>query len=259
MRLNCSGEIISSDYQWLYDWFEIPAFSPAKLREALGSLGEGEELTLEINSPGGDCYAGFEIYSLLRQCKGRTVAEVQSMAASAASTILMGCRERLISPVAQVMIHDPWCTTAGNSGDMRWTAGYLDSVKESILNAYELRCGGKCDRARLSELMSEETWLTAQDAVALGLCDRLLTAEDDKLSPNSCPTSFAPVMNAASCHDVGQLLSDYQKAVRDGQSPAEGHPVEAETPAPAPAEELSATDSTEWAMKARLHIEKNRF
>ena len=91
MRVTLNGEVISDDYQWLYDYFEIAAFSPGVIRQALRDNPEGEELVLEINSVGGSVFAGFEIYTLLRGAECHTVAEVQSLAASAASTVMAGC------------------------------------------------------------------------------------------------------------------------------------------------------------------------
>ena len=85
MRIQCSGQIVDDGDKWIYDWFEIPNVAPSDLRAAIGQLAEGEELVLEINSPGGMCYSGFEIYSVLRSCGHPTVAEVQGVAASAAS------------------------------------------------------------------------------------------------------------------------------------------------------------------------------
>lgn len=263
MRIQCNGEIISSDDKWLYDWFEIPAFCPGDLRRAIDQLADGEELVLEINSPGGNCYAGFEAYAVLQGCGHPTVAEVQSMAASAASTILMGAQTRRVSPVGQVMIHDPWLYACGNAGDMRSAARYLDSVKESILNAYELRCRGKCDRKKLSDLMSAETWLPAQDAVALGIADEIILAPGDSAEGTMPTTVAAAVMNGVGCHSVEDLMQKYRDEVSSGKrEAAEGHPVEiaakdGDTERKPTAR--GAVCKADWTHSARLEIEKNRF
>ena len=217
MRIQCSGEIVMDEDKWLYDWCEIPSFSPGDLRNAIEKLADGEELVVEINSPGGVCYSGFEIYSVLRGCGHPTVGEVQGMAASAASTILMGCETRRVSPVGQVMIHDPLICARGNAAALRETAKYLDSVKESILNAYELRCREKCGRAKIAQLMSEETWMTAQDAVALGFADEIILAEGEG-AEGTLPTTAAAnsVTNGLNLHNVDVLLQQYEDAVRSG-------------------------------------------
>lgn len=119
MRVKVNGEIVMSDDKWLYDWCELENTAPSDIRRALEDLPEGEDLVLEINSGGGVVMAGFEIYSLLRQSGRRVVAEVQSYAASAASTILQGCTVRRMSPVGQVMIHNPSCIARGNAAALR--------------------------------------------------------------------------------------------------------------------------------------------
>ena len=98
MRVTLNGEVISDDWQWVYDYFDIAAFSPGVIRQALRDNPEGEDLVLEINSVGGSVFAGFEIYTLLRGAECPTVAEVQSLAASAASTVMAGCSRVLVSP-----------------------------------------------------------------------------------------------------------------------------------------------------------------
>ena len=173
-KVSLSGVVIPSDDQWLYDWFGVSAFSPATVRQALENNPEGEELEVEINSGGGSVFAGFEIYSLLYAAKCPTVAIVQSLAGSAASTVMSGCKRVLMTPVAQVMIHLPSSYVEGNQDDMKHEAKVLESITQSILNGYLVHCGGKSDRAKLEKLMHSESWITAQEAVELGLADGIL-------------------------------------------------------------------------------------
>lgn len=260
MRIQCSGQIVNDEDKWLYDLFELPSFAPGDLRSAIGQLAQGEELVVEINSPGGMCYSGFEIYSLLRSCGHPTVAEVQGVAASAASTILMGCQTRRVSPVGQVMIHDPAIRAGGNAAGLREVARYLDSVKESILNAYELRCGGRCERARIAQLMSEETWLPAQDAVALGFADEIMLAEGES-AEGALPVTAAPanVTNGVGLQDTAALIRRYEDEVRSGKrEAAAGHPVTAAPEDKAPTGQGPEAHSG-WQLNARLNIEKNRI
>ena len=84
MKVEMFGEIVSDDWVWLYELFGIPCCCPKQVRDAIRELPEGEELILEINSPGGDVWAGFEIYGLLQACRGDTEAHIISLAASAA-------------------------------------------------------------------------------------------------------------------------------------------------------------------------------
>ena len=277
MRVQLNGEVVPSEDQWLYDWFEIPAFSPASVRRMVDANPDGEDLELEINSVGGDVFAGFEIYSVIRDAKCNTVAIVQSLAASAASTVMVGCKRVLLSPVAQVMIHLPSVGTYGNQRAHRESLQMLESITQSILNGYQLRCGEKTTRERLEELMDSETWLPAQDAVELGLADAIMV-DGEEVNAAALPLSVVNAVgggiralaSSALPRDTGTLLAQYQQLVAAGVRPAaEGHPVETQalpsTPvAPGtqnsviPAGETSAA-SDDWRHEARLAIEKNRF
>ena len=134
MRVTLNGEVITDDWQWLYDYFDIAAFSPGVIRQALRDNPEGEDLVLEINSVGGSVFAGFEIYTLLRGAECPTVAEVQSLAASAASTVMSGCSRVFVSPVAQIMLHQPAMYTDGNIEDHDRSLRMLESIQRSIVN-----------------------------------------------------------------------------------------------------------------------------
>lgn len=221
IRLKLNGEVVSSDDKWLYDWFEIESFSPRDVREMLDSNTD-EELTLEVNSYGGNAFAGFEIYSLLRSAKCRTVAEVQSLAASAASTIVCACSVVRMSPVAQMMIHLPSVCTKGNQNEHKASIRYLDSVTEGIINGYELKSRGKATRAELENLVRRETWLSAREALDLGLADEIIGA-DAEPAPAIAPSA---VYNSLDVPTAAELLARYNKAVIDGAPPAPGHPVE---------------------------------
>ena len=258
MRVNLSGEIVADEWQWLYDWYGIPAFSPQLMRQALKDNPEGEALTVEINSGGGSVFAGFEIYSVLRAAKCHTVAEVQSIAASAASTAMVGCASVQLSPVAQVMLHLPSASTEGDVVQHERSLRALESIKQSILNGYEVKSRGKAQRATLEQLMDQETWLDAQQAVELGLADGILYAEDFSLVPanvrNAVGGGIRTMASAAGQHDPQAMLARYEQAVRDGAAPAAGHPVTS-----APAGEAPANDTEDWQRRARLSLEKNRF
>ena len=181
-RVTLNGRVVADEDQWIYDWFGIDAFSPAVIRKAVEDNPAGEDLTLEINSGGGSVFAGFEMYSILKGAKCQTIAEVQSLAASAASTAMVGCSKVMLSPVAQVMIHLPSSYAEGNQEDMERERRALESITQSILNGYELKCREKTDRAHLEELMYAESWLSAQEAVDLGLADGILFQNEDDSS-----------------------------------------------------------------------------
>ena len=241
----------------------MPAFSPKDVRDALDQTPEGEELTLEINSGGGSVFAGFEMYSVLRSAPRRTVAEVQSLAGSAASVVMTGCSEVCASPVAQVMIHLPTTATEGDRYDHQDSIGILDSVTDSILNAYAVKCGGKSSRPELRGLMRASTWLTAPEAKGLGLVDRILGEEsfDPMAVLNSCGGGRGiRAMAARPATDYGSLLARYQALVAEGKAPER-----ADLPSPAddwemgPAAKPQREAEALRAATAALELEKIRF
>lgn len=268
MRITLNGHVVASEDQWLYDWFGIEAFSPATVRRALADNPEGEDLEMELNSGGGSVFAGFELYSLIREAKCRTVAIVQSLAGSAASTVMAACDVVRMSPVAQVMIHLPSSWAAGNQNDMRHEAKVLEGITQSILNGYEAKCRGRTDRARLDRLIRAESWLTAQEAVELGLADEIMgwEAGAEQLPGdfvNAVGGSIRALVNSAGPGmSPGDLLARYEQLVRSGAVPAEGHPVPEEPQPPEysiPSGGAPEQIAGDWTRRARLAIEHNRF
>ena len=158
-----NGEI--SDETWYGD--EV---TPALFQKELDA-GTGD-ITVWINSPGGDVFAAARIYNMLMEYKGDVRVKVDALAASAASVIAMAGTEVLMSPVGMMMIHNPMTIAIGDSKEMQRAGEMLDEVKESIMNAYEIKTG--MSRARISHLMDAESWFNARKAVELGFADGVL-------------------------------------------------------------------------------------
>ena len=150
-------------------WFEDDV-TPKAFKEELIS-GEGD-IEVWINSPGGDCIAASQIYNMLMDYKGNVTVKIDGIAASAASVIAMAGTEVLMGPTSLMMIHNPFTVAIGDSEEMQKAIGMLDEVKESIVNAYEIKTG--LSRPRLSHLMDAETWLNANKAIELGFADALM-------------------------------------------------------------------------------------
>lgn len=150
-------------------WFEDDV-TPKAFKEELIS-GEGD-IEVWINSPGGDCIAASQIYNMLMEYKGNVTVKIDGIAASAASVIAMAGTEVLMGPTSLMMIHNPFTVAIGDSEEMQKAIGMLDEVKESIVNAYEIKTG--LSRPRLSHLMDAETWLNANKAIELGFADALM-------------------------------------------------------------------------------------
>lgn len=139
---------------------------------------ESGDVTVWLNSPGGDCVAAAQIYNMLKEYPGNITIKIDGIAASAASLIAMAGNEVLMSPVSMMMIHNPMTAAIGNADDMQKAAAMLDEVKDSIINAYELKTG--LSRAKLAHLMDDETWMNAVKAVELGFADGILYRDSDK-------------------------------------------------------------------------------
>ena len=133
------------------------------------------DVVIWINSPGGDCVAASQIYSMLMDYKGKVTVKIDGIAASAASVIAMAGTEVLMAPTALMMIHNPATVAFGDHEDMQKAIDMLTEVKESIINAYEIKTN--MSRAKLSHLMDSETWMNANKAIELGFADDILTDE----------------------------------------------------------------------------------
>lgn len=160
---------------YLYDEISYWGVSAADFVAELSGL-DNKDFTLRVNSPGGDVFEGISILNNLRNYPGRVTAVVDGMAASAASFILMGCDEVVMSRNTELMIHDAWGVCMGNSADMRDTADRLDKVSDNIADVYGQKAGapdGIDPATHWRAEMQKEIWYSAEEAVAVGLADRV--------------------------------------------------------------------------------------
>ena len=187
-------------------WFDDDV-TPALFRQEL-EAGSGN-ISVWINSPGGDCVAAAQIYNMLMDYKGDVTVKIDGIAASAASVIAMAGTKVLMSPVSMMMIHNPATIAFGDTAEMQKAINMLAEVKESIMNAYEIKTG--MSRTKISHLMDAETWMDAHKAVELGFADGILERESAETEDIGVPEvsmlySRAAVTNslmdklAARCH-----------------------------------------------------------
>jgi len=176
-------------------WFDDDV-TPQLFKDEL-MAGSGD-ITVWINSPGGDCVAAAQIYNMLMDYKGNVTVKIDGIAASAASVIAMAGTKVLMSPVSMMMIHNPMTVAFGDSAEMQKAIEMLASVKDSIINAYEIKTG--LSRTKLSHLMDAETWMDANKAVELGFADEIMqrvgSAEDMEPPAVSMLYSKANVVNS---------------------------------------------------------------
>lgn len=222
-------------------WFD-DEITPAMFREELFA-GDGD-IVIWINSPGGDCIAASQIYSMLMDYKGNVTVKIDGVAASAASVIAMAGTQVLMAPTALMMIHNPMTVAFGDHTDMQKAIEMLDEVKESIINAYEIKTN--LSRAKLSHLMDSETWMNANKAVELGFADDILT--DEKLAVDVPAYAFSgrAVENAL----LNKITAKAKPAKKQESTPE----LVVESPAP---EELETTPGrTVDELMARLNLIK---
>lgn len=178
VEIRISGEIMSNGDKEMYEKYwdlkdgESPDTFRAKLKE-----NEGKPIKLYVDSVGGDVFAASSMYTSLLEYKNNVTAIVSGVAASAASFLIMAANKIVIAPTAQIMIHNPMTYAVGDQREMRHTADVLDSIKESIINAYEKKTGKS--REEISELMDKETWMDAHFAVDMGFADEILETNEE--------------------------------------------------------------------------------
>lgn len=171
MPIKISGTIVGNDDKWIYDWFDMESFCPRDLE-----LKDGQDVDIEINSPGGYIYPASEIYTALMQHKGNVNITITGRAASAASVIAMAGTHVKMSPTAQMMIHNVSASGSGDYRDFEHFAEQLKKSNDTLANAYMLKTGKT--KEEILKLMDYETWFTPDEALENGFIDEILSKED---------------------------------------------------------------------------------
>ncbi|MHB8124658.1 MAG: head maturation protease, ClpP-related [Desulfitobacteriaceae bacterium] len=219
IELRISGEIVDDDIAWLYEWFGITAASPNSFRDALAEH-KGKDITVWIDSPGGDVFAGAGMYNALKEHKGKVTVKIDGKAMSAASVIAMAGDEIKMSPVGVLMIHNPLSSVRwGEAKDMRHAADVLDEVKETIVNAYQIKT--KRSRNKISQLMDDETWMGARKALSEGFIDEMLYTDQqtDPAIENSFMFSGIAMQNSVSAN-MDRFTKFYEQNVKKTDPPS---------------------------------------
>ena len=205
--LEINGEIASEA------WFDDDV-TPKLFKDELLS-GNGP-ITIWLNSPGGDCIAASQIYSMLMDYAGEVTIKIDGIAASAASVIAMAGTKVLMAPTALMMIHNPMTMAWGDKSEMTKAIEMLDEVKESIVNAYEIKTG--MSRAKISHLMDSETWMNANKAIELGFADDIL--EDKKKKCAADETAFSFAARSSERYLMNKLEAKFGKKPETNKCPA---------------------------------------
>ena len=236
--LDIDGEIVAEEGWFLPDG----ACVARNFRKALNSV---RNVTVHINSPGGDVMAGAEIYSALREHslngRGTVTVIVTGLAASAASVVAMAGDEILMHPVAYMMIHNPWTFAMGDAKELRKTAKVLDVISEGLISAYEQRTGKSRDE--LKRMLENETWMSAGTCVEEGFADGIFGAD-----AGAAASLVRPTMMSAKAHGLQEILSRY-RAEDPEEKPDEEDPEEEEEKPKDPEEDPEEDPDEEEAKK----------
>lgn len=183
--------------------------------DSLKSLGNIDALDIYINSPGGAVFDGIAIFNQIKRFGGEKKAHIDGIAASIASIIPLACDQVNIAPNGMYMIHDPWTMAIGTSADLRKAADSMDKVRDILLDTYVAKTKG--DRKKIDEQMADETWMTAEEAVSQGFCDRM--TEDEAVKAKDMTFTMlakfrkAPQNLRQQSHSVAAMLAKVDKAV----------------------------------------------
>ena len=169
--IEVKGTIVTNDDAWIYDYFDIENTCPAQIKKALEEA-KGESVTVQVNSGGGDVFAGTEIYYLISTYKGKKVVDITGFAASAATIICCAGDIVRATPGAQYMIHNVSCSAYGDYNEMDHTSEILQNANKAISNIYRVKTG--MSEAELLELMNKETWMDATKAKELKFVDEII-------------------------------------------------------------------------------------
>ena len=211
--INIKGTIVSNNLYDVYDYLGMEATAPKAVMQSLPSSNEDVEVL--INSGGGDVFAGSEIYTALKSYKGHVTVKIVSLAASAASFIAMAGDKVLISPTAQMMIHNVSTSGSGDYRDFESMADALKSANQSIINAYKTKLN-KSDE-ELQALMDKETWFNANTALEHGFVDEIMFDDNNKLSSPLVANFGGMILNDEIISKVSELMEKEKQEASNKQ------------------------------------------
>lgn len=216
--IDVKGEVVPSGNEWLYSWYGIQATSPNQVTRAIKNA-NGQPVTIKINSGGGDVFAGCEIYNELKNYSGEVTIEIHGLCASIASVIAMAGKCKM-SPLGEIMIHNVSTSTSGDYRDMEHSVEVLKKANKTVANAYILKTGMSEEEAY--NLMDKETWLTADEALKLGLIDEIMYSDEkvDKNMVNLLKNSARKMYNS-----IGKIDNNLLEKFKN-YNPVINHPIQ---------------------------------
>lgn len=181
MRIDIKGSIVPSEDKWIYDWIGWDATCPKDVLDALDSAGV-EDVDVYINSPGGEIFAGSEIYAALQAYTGNVRLHIVGQACSAASVIACAGHCDMVR-TGMLMIHNVQSGAHGDHRELSHEAQVLQTADRAICAAYTAKTGKT--EAELLDMMARETWMTAQDALDAGFIDAIAEPVEMQLAASA--------------------------------------------------------------------------
>lgn len=178
MKIQIKGTIVPNDFADMYEWFGFEYTAPKTVADALNSVEADEDIDVDINSGGGEIYAGSEIYTLLKNHNGKVTVNIYGLSASSASIVAMAGDVVRMSPTSQMMIHNVSTSADGDYRDMDKTSDTLKKANDALANAYVLKTG--INKDELLSMMNEETWLNSDVAVEKGFADEIMFVNENE-------------------------------------------------------------------------------
>ena len=217
MNALAKGEAEILIYEYIGRDYFGEGVSPKSFAEELKAFGDIRKLHVRINSPGGDVFDGNTIYNILRNHQAYIEVHIDGIAASVASVVAMVGDKIIISENAMMMIHDPWAIVGGEADEMRKMAEVLDKIKTTFISAYKNKSG--LSERVISNMMSEETWLNAAEAIKHGLADESeepvkAAASFDLSCFKNAPATFAKQPRRATNEEAERRSRSYESRKR---------------------------------------------
>ncbi len=188
--IDIKGTVVDDETAAFYSFFGIPSASPSAVAQILNDGDDDDNVEVNVASNGGDVFSASEIYTMLRQSKANVTVNIQGLAASAASVIAMAGNKVNISPTAQLMIHQAASYGGGNKDDLAHEINVLDGIDKSIASAYESKTG--MPQGDLLNMMAQETWIGAQEAVDKGFADEIMFVDEKQAAFSNATANIVP-------------------------------------------------------------------
>jgi len=188
--IDIKGTVVDDETAAFYSFFGIPSASPSAVAQILNDGDDDDDVEVNVASNGGDVFSASEIYTMLRQSKANVTVNIQGLAASAASVIAMAGNKVNISPTAQLMIHQAASYGGGNKDDLEHEINVLDGIDKSIASAYESKTG--MPQGDLLNMMAQETWIGAQEAVDKGFADEIMFVDEKQAAFSNATANIVP-------------------------------------------------------------------